>query len=396
MLALTLAAGLALAAWLYLALFNGRFWRADQWLDPAGTPDGPLPAVAAVVPARDEAAVIADSVGSLLRQDYRGAVSVIVVDDGSDDGTADAARAAADQTDHADRLTVVAAPPLPPGWSGKLWAVHTGIKAAPAEADFLLLTDADIRHDPGNLSRLVAKARREKLDLVSLMVRLHCESFAERLLIPAFVFFFQMLYPFPRVNDRRSRVAGAAGGCMLVRRAALRAAGGIEAIRGALIDDCTLAKRLKARGPIWLGLTRRTVSVRPYHGVGPIWSMVARTAYTQLRYSPLALLGTVLGMVLLYILPIAALVAGLVLLAPLPAALGGATLILMLALYWPTYRLYGPPGPGFWLLPLAGLLYTAMTVDSARRHARGAGGGWKGRTYVAETRRDMAKRGAPD
>ncbi|MEQ8701817.1 MAG: glycosyltransferase [Bauldia litoralis] len=394
MLALTLAAGLALAAWLYLALFNGRFWRADQWLDPAGVTDGPLPAVAAVVPARNEADVIGEAVSSLLGQDYAGPFTVIVVDDGSEDGTADAARAAATAAGRADRLSVIAADPLPEGWSGKLWAVHAGVSAAPAEAEFLLLTDADIRHDPGNLSRLVAKARHDRRDLVSLMVKLHCEGFAERLLIPAFVFFFQMLYPFPWVNDRRSRVAGAAGGCMLVRRSALRAMGGIGAIRGALIDDCTLARRLKAKGPIWLGLTRRTVSTRSYGGIGPIWSMVARTAYTQLRHNPLLLGGTVLGMVLLYIVPLTALVAGLALHVPLLAALGGAAVALMLALYWPTYRLYGPPGAGFWLLPLAGLLYTAMTVDSARRHARGAGGGWKGRTYGAATRRDMVNRGA--
>lgn len=384
---LTLAAGAALAAWVYLVLFHGRFWRADQRLPAEIAAPAPWPDVTAVIPARDEAPVIGGAVESLLRQDYPGDLRVIVVDDASGDGTADAARAGAARADATERLAVVAAPPLPPGWSGKLWAVHSGVAAAPADRRYVLLTDADIVHAPDAVRRLAAKAEAGGLDLVSLMVRLHCASFAERLLIPAFVFFFQKLYPFPWVNDRAKRMAGAAGGCMLVRRAALDRAGGIAAVKDALIDDCALAALLKKNGPIWLGLADRTASVRRYPGIADVWRMVARTAYTQLRHSPWLVLGTALGMALLYLVPPLAMVlfpfAG----AWLGAAMGAAAFALMLYVYRPTWTLYRGDDPAIVLLPLAALLYTAMTVDSMRRHMLGRGGAWKGRTYARPDKR---------
>ena len=393
---LTLIAALAFAAWIYLVFFHGFFWRADQRL-PADAPGpDPWPDIAAVIPARDEAAVIGGAVESLLRQDYAGEMRVVVVDDGSQDGTAEAARAAAQGLEAADRLTLVAAPPLPVGWSGKLWAVHNGIAAVPANRHYLLLTDADIVHAPDAVRRLVAKAEsgpagsgsaeggpaKVGLDLVSLMVKLHCTSFAERLLIPAFVFFFQKLYPFPWVNDRAQSTAGAAGGCMLVRRDALERAGGIAAIKGALIDDCALAALLKKNGAIWLGLAEGSASVRRYPRIGDVWRMAARTAYTQLRHSPLLVLGTVLGMALLYLVPPLALVLCPFFGAWTAAAMGAAAYALMLYAYRPTWELYRGDDPAILLLPAAGLLYAAMTASSALRHFRGKGGAWKGRTYA--------------
>lgn len=378
--ALALLAALALAAWLYLLLLHGRFWRADVRLGDAPAPAA-WPSVVAIVPARDEAATIAAAVTSILAQDYPGRLDLVVVDDASTDGTAARAREAAAAAGAGERLSVVATAPLPEGWVGKMWAVATGLAHTPAEAAFVLLTDADIAHAPDAVRRLVAKAEAEKRDLVSLLVRLHCASPAERLLIPAFVFFFQKLYPFAWIADPARRAAGAAGGCMLVRRAALERAGGIAPIRDALIDDCALAARIKPGGSIWLGFADESKSLRAYDGLGDIWRMVARTAFTQLGHSPALLAGTVLGMALLYLAPPVAGVAGAVL-GHWPAAGLGALAWLALSLaYAPTLaymRLGRWRAP---LLPLAGLLYTAMTLDSARRHWQGKGGLWKGRTY---------------
>jgi hopene-associated glycosyltransferase HpnB len=393
---------LVLAAWLYLLLFHGRFWRADQRLPARAAPRG-APDVTAVIPARNEAPTIGPAVTSLLRQDYAGRLQVVVVDDGSTDGTAAAARAAAAALGAGDKLRVIAAPPLPAGWSGKLWAVQCGVAEAAADAPFLLLTDADIAHAPDAVARLVAKAEDGGLDLVSLMVRLHCRGWVERLLVPAFVFFFQKLYPFPRVNDPRDRTAGAAGGCMLVRQTALARAGGIAVIRGALIDDGALAARIKANGKIWLGLADRSASLRPYESLGEFWGMVARSAYTQLRYSPARLTAAVLGMSLLYLAPpVLAVASAWAERWPAAALAAGAWAAMYLA-YAPTWRDYRPGL--FWLacLPVAALLYTAMTVDSARRHWRGRGGAWKGRTYgragpggAADGVAGVAKSGAGD
>lgn len=371
---------LSLVIWIYLLLFRNRFWRADQRLGEAGE-RAHWPEVAAVIPARNEAPTIGVTVASLLGQDYPGALTVVVVDDNSDDGTKEIAMNAGEGD---ARLHVVGGRPLEAGWSGKLWAVSQGIAAAAErapDAEYLLLTDADIAHDRGNLKRLVDKAEREGRHLVSLMVMLGAEAFWERWLIPAFVFFFQKLYPFPAVNDQKSKVAAAAGGCMLVRRATLQAAGGIAAIRGALIDDCALARLIKEKGAIWLGLATRTRSLRAYGRLSEIWDMVARTAYVQLDHSPLQLLGTVIGMALIYLAPPAALIGGAILASVPLVAIGGAAWLLMLRAYAPTLRLYRQPAWHGLVLPLTAGLYTLMTLSSAWRHWRGRGGAWKGRHY---------------
>ncbi|MGQ0676913.1 MAG: glycosyltransferase, partial [Rhodospirillales bacterium] len=352
---------------------------------------GAWPGVVAVVPARDEADVIERSIGSLLAQDYPGRFHVVLVDDGSGDGTADAARRLAAARKDGSRLTVVRGSALPQGWAGKMWAVAAGIKQADAahpDAPFLWLTDADIEHAPGVLRALVARAEAGKLDLVSVMALLHCKSAWERLLIPAFVYFFQKLYPFPRVNDRADALAGAAGGCMLVRRAALEAAGGIEAIRSAVIDDCALARSLKRGGPIWLGLSREVRSIRPYPGLSGIWKMVARSAYDQLGYSPLMLAGTVAGMLIVYLAPPLLALGQPWHASALAASLGAAAWVLMAFSYLPTLQLYRQPPVLGLLLPVAGLLYDLMTLDSALAYYRGRGGWWKGRAQAPRPTRD--------
>lgn len=393
---LQLLALLSLAAWSYLFVFHGRFWRADQRLPEATRDDTPgtaNPTVAAIVPARNEADVVAQAVTSLLNQDYPGAFRVVLVDDHSDDGTAEVARAAARDLAAADRLTVLPARDLAPGWTGKLWALSEGLRELDRTGkspDYVWFTDADIEHDRSILRRLVAKATADKRDLVSLMVRLSCASFWERLLIPPFVYFFQQLYPFPWVNDPRRRLAAAAGGCVLLRRAALERAGGLAPIRDRIIDDCALADLIKNGRPpaktprqrIWLGLTRASRSIRPYRGLAEIWRMVARSAYTQLRTSPVLLAATLAGLALLYLVPPLATLAGLALGAPSTAAAAGLAWILMTVSLLPTLRLYGLSPWRALLLPLAALLYAGMTADSARRHWHGRGGAWKGRAQA--------------
>ncbi|MDD9878105.1 MAG: glycosyltransferase [Magnetovibrio sp.] len=369
-------ASLSLFAWAVLEFFRGGFWRADQRLGPAGEL-GHWPGVVAVIPARNEAPTIGRTVASLLGQDYPGQVSVIVVDDGSDDGTAAAAGAAAN-------LRVVPGTPLPSGWTGKLWAVQQGMTAAQVytpDAVYVLMTDADIEHAPGNLRELVFKAETERLHLVSLMVKLRAVSAWERLLIPAFVFFFQKLYPFPWVNDPASPTAAAAGGCMLIRRDTLDAAGGIEAIRDRLIDDCAMAALIKPKGPIWLGLTKTTRSLRAYETLDEIWDMVARTAFVQLDHSYLAVAGTVAGMALIYLVPPVAALVGLVTPHDQLGLVGVIAWAVMCIAYRPTLALYGEPVWRSLLLPVAAVFYALMTVSSALRHLGGEGGGWKGRHY---------------
>jgi hopene-associated glycosyltransferase HpnB len=381
---LTVLAMISLAAWLAQAFARAGVWRCDQRLAPEPAALPVWPDVIAVMPARNEAAHVGRAVASLLGQDYPGRFELILVDDGSTDGTAEAARDAAKRLGTDGRLAILAGTPLPSGWAGKLWAIEQGIEAARARdaAPYFLFTDADIEHDKFNVRRLVAKAEADKLDLVSLMVRLHCASFWERLLIPAFVFFFQTLYPFPAVNRRSSRVAAAAGGCMLVRRATLERAGGIAAIRNAIIDDCALARSIKAQGgALWLGLSESVVSARDYRGLGEIWRMVARSAYHQLGYSPLLLGATVLAMAIVYLAPPAIVILGLVSGHWPAAALALAAWAIMAWIYRPTLALYGASSARAWHLPAAAAFYLAMTVDSARRHWQGRGNAWKGRSY---------------
>ncbi|MBE1236685.1 presqualene diphosphate synthase HpnD [Phaeovibrio sulfidiphilus] len=380
---------LSLSAWAGVLLDRRGFWKTDQRLESSTALPGEPPAVVAVVPARNEARTIGHTVEALLKQVYTGRFSVVVVDDNSTDGTAEAALKGAQRVPGGqERLEILKGDPLPEGWSGKLWAVNQGVNEAlriEPSAGYILLTDADIELADGTLARLVSQCERKNLVLASLMVRLRCRSFWERLLIPAFIFFFQKLYPFPQINNPAHRRAGAAGGCMMVRTPALRAIGGIESIHGALIDDCTLAARLKGKGPIFLGLATRSRSLRPYDSLGEIWSMVARTAYVQLERSPLMLLATVVGMVLLYLVFPVATIVGLVTGTWPVALLGALGWTLMTLLYAPTLRLYRRPFRSGFLLPVAAFLYTLMTIDSARRHYMGRGGEWKGRVYSDET-----------
>ena len=369
-------AALSLTIWLYLLFGRGLFWLARE-RDDRNEPAEPAawPSVVAVVPARDEADVIARSIGSLLAQDYPGAFRVVLVDDQSSDGTGELARGLAG----AERLEVLSGAALPRGWVGKMWAVSQGTAhAAQAAPEYLLLTDADVGHRPDNLRKLVARAEAGQLALVSLMVRLHCRTRPERLLIPAFVFFFDMLFPFAWVNDPRRRLAAGAGGCMLVRRSALEAAGGIGTIRDAMIDDCALAGRLKRQGPIWLGLTLRAESLRPYQDFGEIARMVSRSAYAQLRYSPWLLAGTLLGMALTYLAPAALALS----LQGWAAALGALTWLLMAISFQPMLRLYRLSPLWGLALPLIGALYTLFAVQSAIQVWRGRGGMWKGRAQA--------------
>jgi hopene-associated glycosyltransferase HpnB len=378
MLAQILAA-IGCAIWLYLLLGRGGFWLARE-RDRGELPRPPAwPKVAIVVPARDEAEGIGASLASLLRQDYPGEWQIVLVDDSSSDGTAAiAARTAAEHASTA-RLTIIPGRPLPGGWTGKVWAQSQGIEAAQGRGpDYLLLTDADIIYAPEMLTRLVARAERDRLALASLMVLLRCESLAERALVPAFVFFFQMLYPFGWIKEERRRVAGAAGGSMLVRAQALARAGGIGLIRNALIDDCALAAILKTQGPIWLGLTERVHSIRRYGAFGDIRRMVARSAYAQLHYSPLLLAGTIAGMGLTYLAPpLLALFA-----SGLARALGLAAWLAMAVAFQPTLRLYRVSPLWGIALPAIAFCYTVFTLDSALQYARGKGGMWKGRVQA--------------
>jgi hopene-associated glycosyltransferase HpnB len=363
-------AALALAVWAYLLLGHGWFWQAGPSLPP-DRPRAPAPSVAVVVPARDEVGSIGRCLRSLLAQDYAGPYRVVLVDDGSQDGTGEVAAGFSD-----DRLTVIAGAERPVGWSGKLWALSQGIALA-GEAEWLLLTDADIEHRPAHVATLVAKAQASGLDLVSEMVALNCESLAERALVPAFVFFFALLYPFALVNDAGSRVAAAAGGTVLIRAAALRRIGGIAAMRGALIDDVTLAGLVKRGGRIWLGHSQLAASIRPYPHVGDVWRMVARTAYVQLRFSPWLLMGTVLAMGLVWVVPVVAVFAG----HGAARAAGVLGWAAMIVAYVPTLRRFGVSVAWAGLLPVVAVFYTAATVGSAVDYWRGRGVVWKRRSY---------------
>jgi len=388
----------AAAAWVYLLAGHGGFWRTDVRLPGRPGAAGPArwPSVVAVVPARDEAAILPETLPTLLAQDYPGPFSVVVVDDASTDRTAAAAAALAVPV--GVPLRVVDGRPPPAGWAGKVWAMAQGVAAA-GECDYLLFTDADIALEPGVVADLVRAAAADDRALVSQMALLRCETGWERWIVPAFVYFFAQLYPFRRVARPRARTAAAAGGCMLVRRETLAAAGGLARIAGARIDDVALARLLK-RGPAqarcWLGFTTSVHSRRPYPELGGLWDMVARSAYTQLRYSPVLLAGTVAGLCWLYLLPPVAALGGLT-----AAVAGGhpagpavwwcagaglAGWALMTLSYLPVLRLYRLSPLRALCLPAIALLYTAMTVDSARRHRRGRGGEWKGRAVQGASR----------
>ena len=381
---------ISFAAWGFLILFRGGFWRARARLDAMPTHGGPWPAVTALVPARNEAEVIGETVARLLSQDYPGPLRVVVVDDQSDDGTAMAATEAAVALDRPQEVAVVLARPLEPGWAGKVWAMSEGLAYARElfpDTRYFWLTDADIAHDSVNLRRLVGKAETDALDMVSQMVLLLSEGFWARFLIPAFVFFFQKLYPFAWVNDPARKTAAAAGGSVLLRRDALERIGGFAAIRDAIIDDCALARAVKKQGRegggrIWLGLTTAAESLRPYHGLGGIWRMVSRSAFTQLRYSAALLFFTQAGMMLLYWGPPVVAAAAALRGDTLPLVLSLLTWGLMAFAFVPTLRLYHQPLLFAPAVPLAGLLYSLMTLDSAVAYWRGRGGAWKGRTLA--------------
>jgi hopene-associated glycosyltransferase HpnB len=384
---------------------HGGYWRTDQRLPRPGPEPPSWPGVVAVVPARDEAAVLPVTLPTLLAQDYPGPFEITLVDDGSSDGTGEIAAGLGSGA--AQPLRVIRGTAPPPGWTGKLWAMAQGLGAGrpashenaaagstQAATGYVLFTDADIAWRPGALRDLVAAAETSDRDLVSQMALLRAETGWERAVIPAFVYFFAQLYPFRRVNRPGSRTAAAAGGCMLVRRRALEQAGGLAPIRGALIDDVALGRLLKrppARGRCWLGLSVDVRSVRPYQGLADLWDMIARSAYTQLRYSPLLLAGTIIGLVWLYLVPPVAAIAGVIgLTGPagggagagpvLSTAAGLAGWAAMTASYLPMLRLYRLSPLRAPTLPLIALMYAAMTADSARRHYAGRGGAWKGRT----------------
>jgi hopene-associated glycosyltransferase HpnB len=365
----------AVGAWAYLLLFRGGFWREMPRPAPGGMPES-WPEVVAVIPARNEADVIGTAMGALLAQDYPGRLTAILVDDDSNDGTAEAARKAGEGK--AALLEVVRNHYLPEGWTGKLWAVNHGLEEAARlapKAKYVLLTDADIWHEPASLRQLVTRAETGGLKMVSLMARLKTETLAESALIPAYIFFFQKLYPFSWVNDPKHRMAGAAGGCMLVERAALDAIGGIAAIRNRLIDDCALGQAIKSQGPVWLGLADGVLSLRGYPQWRDVWMLIARSAFTQLGFRTLMLLVAVLSMLATYLMPPLLTIFG----HGAARSVSAAAWVMMTVAYQPTLRYYARTPLWSLALPLVALFYTAATVDSAWRYWRGRGGAWKGR-----------------
>lgn len=369
---------LTFAIWLYLLLGHGRFWRVSRHLPSKLLKQRSAYRIAIIVPARNEAEVIGRTITSLLNQRGDNSIHIFLVDDGSTDGTADIARQTAAQSNQSSLLTIIQAQPLAAGWTGKLWALQQGIeRAREFNPDFFLLTDADILHRKDNLSRLVAIAESGPYDLASFMVKLHCETLAEKFLIPAFVFFFLKLYPPAWIADRRHKTAGAAGGAILIRPQALDQAGGIAAIRNEIIDDCALAKRVKnSGGKIWLGLTENTVSLRAYNTFSEIERMIARTAFNQLKHSALMLLAALAGLAAMYLLP-------LILLASrdfLPMVLALNAWVLMICAYLPMVRFYRLNPLWALTLPFAAIFYMAATIDSAIQFWSGRGGEWKGRS----------------
>lgn len=377
---LTIAGVVSLSIWLYLLLFHGRFWRLGPILVPSPRAGTPAARVAVVIPARNEASVVVRSVCSVLRQTGGHSIHVFLVDDSSSDGTGEMAKKAAQAAGKHEMITVIQGRPLEPGWSGKLWAVDQGIEQAREfDPEFILLTDADIDHGDDSVSRLVAIARNGNYDLVSVMVKLHCQTFAERALIPAFVFFFFKLYPPVWIADPRRKTAGAAGGSILVRPQALARAGGIAAIRSEVIDDCALARRVKeSGGNVWLGLSSSTQSLRPYGTFAEIGRMISRGAFNQLQHSAAMLLLALAGLAITYVLP-PALMFSLFWHQVIPSLLGAASWLLMCVCFLPIVRFYGLSPLWSPALPLIAIFYMSATVHSALRYWSGRGGEWKGR-----------------
>ena len=368
---------LSFLIWVYLLTGRGRFWRVSNAASELNLLFMPAPRVAVVMPARNEADVVGLAIASLLEQDYAGQVQIFVVDDHSSDETANVARRAA--ADKAEQLTISSAMPLPAGWTGKMWALSQGVQeATQCTPDYFLFTDADIVHASDSVTSLVARAQKDKLDLVSMMVRLRCLSLAERALIPAFGFFFFMLYPPEWVSSPTHRTAAAAGGCILVRAEALARMGGIAAIRNELIDDCALGREIKRNGRVWLGLTQNTYSIRGYDGFSGIGRMISRNAFYQLRHSGWLLMATVLGMAITYLGPPV-----LVCFGGWAALWGGAAWLLMSVAFWPTLRFYSRSPLWAPLLPVIAMFYTGATVYSAVQYWLGRGGDWKGRLQDA-------------
>lgn len=377
----TIIGAVTAAIWLYLVAFRGGFWRLyrpAQALDPV-----PVRSVVAIVPARDEAAVIGRSLASLMTQDYPGSLHIVLVDDHSSDGTAAVAQATAAVHNASDRLTICAGKPVPHGWTGKLWAVHQGIAIARSlRPDYLLMTDADIVHASGNLRELVGRCEDGGYDLVSLMVKLNCNSLWEHFLIPAFVFFFFKLYPPRWVADPSRRTSAAAGGCMLIRPAILERVGGIGRIRGEIIDDCALARIIKPVGRVWLGFSMQTRSIREYRSWRPMWRMITRTAFAQLGYSPVTLAATLLLLALTYVAPPLLLLSA----DPVAMTLGGGAWLAMSIAFVPLLRAHRTSSVLAVMLPLIALFYMAATIASAVLFWNGCGGYWKGRFQAAAPR----------
>ncbi len=383
----------SIIAWIYLLLFRGGFWLNNEKIYKISDHLDDYPSVCAIVPARNEATVISTSLRSLLEQDYPGNFSIILVDDQSNDNTKDIARQSAESYSNSNDLHVVSGVPLITNWSGKLWAIKQGIDKANQlkdKPDYFLLTDADIKHHKDNLQELVIKAKKENLVLVSLMVKLKCKSLWEKLLIPAFIFFFKKLYPFSWVNNYDKATAAAAGGCILISRSILEEIGGIEVLKETLIDDCSLAtfvkKKLKdntryINQGIWLGLSENTISLRSYNRLEPIWDMIARTAYTQLNHSPFMLVGTLVGLAFIYLIGPISFAYGLAVHDKALIIIGMINWLLMTVAYLPTVILYKCSPLWALSLPFITSLYAAMTFDSALRYWKGKGGKWKGRTY---------------
>ncbi len=375
----------SLLLWIVLTFFWGAFWQLSAFDDDSHVPEvlSTWPRVAAIIPARNEAETIARTVDSLVKQDYSGEFHAIVVDDHSEDGTAVLAMAAAETSGAGNRITLLPAAQLQNGWTGKIWAMQQGVeRAAPLAPEYLWFTDADIVHAPDTLRRLVSRAETRKLALTSLMVLLQAHSFPERLLIPPFLYFFLMLYPPRWIADPKARTAGAAGGCVLLHRTMLERLGGFAAMRAEVIDDCALARSVKrAGGAIWMGLTRKSVSLRAYKSFGEIRDLIARTAFTQLNYSPVLLLGTLLGMFLTYIVP--------PLFAfhthPIVWRLSLAAWALMTITYLPTARYYRRSPLWAPLLPIAAAFYSYATWLSAVRYLLGRGAQWKGRSQAPKS-----------